>query len=151
MKTRGIVNNNPANIRKSSSRWKGLVKASPSGRVDTQFCQFESMEYGVRALLALLRTYYLKYRLRDVKSIVSRFAPSSDGNNTREYINSVCASMCVSENTYLKMSWAFPLDRDDVELLERVDTLYSLAYMICRIESKYILTYDMFLTALYML
>lgn len=151
METRGIVNNNPANIRKSSSHWKGLVKASPTGRVDYRFCQFESMEYGIRALLALLRTYYIKYRLRDVKSIISRFAPASDGNNTREYINSVCASMCVSDNTYLEMSWAFPLDGDDAELLERVDTLYSLAYMICRIESKYILTYDMFLTALNML
>lgn len=151
MKTRGIINNNPANIRRSSSRWKGLVKASPSGRVDTQFCQFESMEYGVRALLALLRTYYLKYRLRDVKSIISRFAPASDGNNTREYINSVCASMYVSENTYLDMSWSSPLGSCNTELIERVDTLYSLAYIICRIESKYILTRDMFLTALSML
>ncbi len=46
---RGIRNNNPLNIRRTRDKWKGM-KALQS---DAQFAQFESMEWGWRAALAL--------------------------------------------------------------------------------------------------
>ena len=55
---RGLRNNNPLNIIKSEKiNWQGEVKPS----TDPNFAQFETMEYGLRAALCLLRTYYNKH------------------------------------------------------------------------------------------
>ena len=75
--------NNPANIRYSGfNHWKGLV-GNNNG-----FCEFISLEFGVRALCIVLRRYINGYNLFDVESIISRFAPSTE-NNTRAYISYV--------------------------------------------------------------
>lgn len=89
---RGIRNNNPGNIRRGSS-WKGLVPflVDPSNNqryYDKQFCQFESIEYGVRALIILLRTYFYKHKLHTIEKIILRYAPLSE-NNSYSYINFV--------------------------------------------------------------
>lgn len=82
---RGIRNNNPLNIRRSKDKWKGM-KAQQS---DAAFVQFESMEYGWRAAFWLLtRTYYHKYRLYTIRTIVQKWAPPLE-NNTIAYINQV--------------------------------------------------------------
>ena len=82
---RGIRNNNPLNIRKSKDKWKGLRAV----QADAQFCQFETLEYGWRAAFYLLtRTYYHKYRLYTIRTIIRRWAPSSE-NNTEAYIANV--------------------------------------------------------------
>ena len=70
--------NNPANIR-SGSRWLGL-SGTRNG-----FCEFQSLEYGLRALLIILYKYYYKYNLRSISSIIHRFAPPSE-NDTTSYI-----------------------------------------------------------------
>ena len=85
MLPRGIRNNNPLNIRRSKDKWKGM-KAQQS---DAAFVQFESMEYGWRAAFWLLtRTYYHKYRLYTIRTIVQKWAPPLE-NNTIAYINQV--------------------------------------------------------------
>lgn len=76
-----IYKNNPANIR-SGSRWLGLSGTRHG------FCEFESLEFGLRALLYILFKYYYKYRLRSISSIISRFAPPSE-NDTSSYIRFV--------------------------------------------------------------
>lgn len=96
MKVRGLRNNNPANIRRGST-WKGLVPflvdANNGQRYyDKQFCQFKSMEYGVRAFFALMKTYHYKYKLNTVSKVLHRFAPLSE-NNTYAYIANVCRWM----------------------------------------------------------
>ena len=60
--SRGIRNNNPGNIRRGSSRWLGL---SPL-QSDSEFCQFDTLTYGIRALLVLLRSYYNKYHCNTI-------------------------------------------------------------------------------------
>ena len=56
---------------------------------DAQFVQFESMEWGWRAAFYLLtRTYYHKYRLYTIRTIVQKWAPAIE-NNTKAYINNV--------------------------------------------------------------
>ena len=85
MLPRGIRNNNPLNIRRSKDQWQGLSKVQN----DSAFCQFESLEYGWRAAFCLLtRTYYHKYRLYTIRSIIRRWAPPCE-NKTEAYIAAV--------------------------------------------------------------
>lgn len=79
--TRGQRNYNPANIRHSSSKWKGMTKVQP----DKEFVTFIDMWWGIRALLIILRTYYFKYKLVTCSQVISRFAPPNE-NNTHSYI-----------------------------------------------------------------
>ncbi|MGR7527399.1 structural protein [Klebsiella aerogenes] len=100
MTARGIRNNNPGNIRWGDD-WKGLV---PTGqRTDKSFCQFTSPEYGVRAMVIILRNYQQKYKLNTVSGIIKRWAPPNE-NDTQAYINSVAQATGVSPdqqiNTY---------------------------------------------------
>lgn len=89
MKARGIRNNNPGNLRKGT-RWQGLS----ANQDDDTFCVFSRPEYGIRALCRTLRTYQRKYGLRDVRSIINRFAPPFE-NDTESYIYSVCLKLDV--------------------------------------------------------
>lgn len=76
--------NNPANIRYSPlNKWKGSTEPLNG------FCQFETIYYGVRALILTLRTYIIKHKLTSVDQIIKRFAPPTE-NNTRLYISYVC-------------------------------------------------------------
>jgi hypothetical protein len=82
---RGIRNNNPLNIRRSKDQWKGMAEAQTDGA----FVQFKTLEYGWRAAFYLLtRTYYHKYRLYTIRSIISKWAPSIE-NKTDAYIANV--------------------------------------------------------------
>lgn len=89
MEPRGIRNNNPLNIR-HGSKWQGLRPE----QTDKCFCQFVSMEYGLRAAFRLLRNYIsgwggTRKPCKNIHDIVSRWAPESE-NNTRAYIDFVC-------------------------------------------------------------
>jgi len=76
---RGLRNNNPGNIRKSSAVWIGQVSGT-----DPEFVTFESMEWGYRAIFVLLRGYIRK-GYDSIEKIINRYAPSSE-NNTQAYI-----------------------------------------------------------------
>lgn len=84
MLPRGIRNNNPLNIRVGNA-WLGEV-AQPT---DTEFEQFVSLAYGLRAGFILLRRYIVRYKLRTVEAIIKRWAPATE-NDTRRYIQQVC-------------------------------------------------------------
>ncbi|EDU7983796.1 structural protein [Salmonella enterica subsp. diarizonae] len=82
---RGIRNNNPGNIRWGDD-WKGLVPKSQ--RTDKDFCQFITPEYGIRAMIVILRNYQRKHGLNTITGIINRWAPTNE-NNTQAYIDSV--------------------------------------------------------------
>ena len=84
MIARGIRNNNPGNIR-HGDKWQGLAEV----QTDKAFCVFKSPEWGIRALVKILRNYQTKHGLKTVESIINRFAPEVE-NNTTSYILSVC-------------------------------------------------------------
>lgn len=84
---RGIRNNNPLNIRRGTN-WLGLSK----NQTDPSFCQFDSMTYGLRAGLIIIRTYMQRYKLNSIHAIVSRWAPPSE-NDTNAYVKSVSSMM----------------------------------------------------------
>ena len=91
-KPRGLRNNNPGNIRVSSSKWAGKIPADM--KKDDVFEEFESIDYGYRALIKLLQNYRIKYGCMSVSEMISRFAPENE-NNTSGYITRVCREMQV--------------------------------------------------------
>lgn len=88
---RGIRNNNPGNIRWGDD-WRGLVPDAQ--RTDKSFCQFTTPEYGIRAMIIILRNYQRKRGLKTVTDIINRWAPPVE-NNTLAYINSVAKEIGV--------------------------------------------------------
>ena len=94
MLPRGIRNNNPLNIRRSKEKWKGMAEAQTDGA----FVQFKTLEYGWRAAFYLLtRTYYHKYRLYTIRSIISKWAPPIE-NKTDAYIANVSRLTGIAPN-----------------------------------------------------
>ena len=88
--TLGERNNNPLNIRKVPGvRWRGELPSIQGGAGGGSFVRFESIEWGVRAALKLLRTYRDKYAATSIKEIITRWAPPTE-NNTEGYIDAVC-------------------------------------------------------------
>ena len=85
---RGLRNNNPGNIRQSSTKYLGEVQPSQ----DSAFKQFQSIDYGYRAMFVLIEHYYRKRGLKSIRQIISRYAPACE-NNTEGYIQQV-ASIC---------------------------------------------------------
>jgi len=83
--SRGIRNNNPGNIR-WGDEWKGLVPEAQ--RTDKSFCQFKAPEFGIRAMIIILRNYQSKYGLKTITGIIKRWAPPNE-NDTQAYIRSV--------------------------------------------------------------
>lgn len=82
--SRGVRNCNPGNIRLGSFLYKGEKGHSS----DSEFRQFESMEWGYRAMFVLLYTYAVKYDCSTLRQMIERYAPPSE-NNTENYIRRV--------------------------------------------------------------
>lgn len=93
--SRGLRNNNPGNIRQNSDNFLGEVKPSS----DPAFKQFESIEYGYRAIFVTLNTYQKKYGLYTIRDIISRWAPPADNNDTEAYIRAVSSESGVPESS----------------------------------------------------
>lgn len=99
---RGVRNNNPGNIDfNPCNKWKGLNPKSKE--LDSRFCVFISAEYGLRALMILLRNYQNKYKLNTIRKIINRWAPSVE-NNTSAYMNHVAKVMNVGVDDELNLS-----------------------------------------------
>lgn len=96
--TRGERNNNPGNIRKSSTAWQGMAASQP----DPSFVTFSDPVYGIRAIAKILSTYAGR-GLNTVSKIISTWAPTSE-NNTSAYISNVSGALGVSPDTVLNMS-----------------------------------------------
>jgi hypothetical protein len=94
MKTpRGIRNNNPFNIEWNGTSWQGLDIPAHDGR----FCRFIKPDLGIRAGCKILLTYQEKHRLRSIREMISRFAPSHE-NDTQAYIQPVAKAVGVSSD-----------------------------------------------------
>ena len=83
--SRGIRNNNPGNIRLTDEQWRGEVPASL--KRDTEFEEFISPLFGIRAMARILKTGARAGR-DTIREIITRWAPPSE-NDTAAYIRSV--------------------------------------------------------------
>lgn len=103
---RGIANNNPGNIVKSSIAWDGKV----DGR-DPKFETFDTPEAGIRAIGKNLLTYQDKHGRNTVESIVAAWAPASE-NNTAAYTANVAKVLGVKPDQ--------PLDVKDPATMKKL-------------------------------
>lgn len=122
--------NNPANIRYSeANKWYGLVGN------DNGFCVFESVDYGVRALIILLRKYVRDYKKKSVQEIISRYAPVCE-NDTRNYVAYV--------ESFLRKH---DCDPDNIDFYER--SFMYLCIAICWFETHTTITLAQYLSIYY--
>lgn len=84
--SRGLKNRNPGNIRRTGPA--PLYRGECRRVRDTEFREFEAMEWGYRAMFVLLHTYRLRYGLSTAAGMLTRWAPPGE-NNTRSYIRYV--------------------------------------------------------------
>ena len=82
MKSRGLRNNNPLNIRHSADVFRGQIKGK-----DKAFKTFSTMCYGYRAAFITLTTYLLR-GWNTIEKIVTHWAPPTE-NDTESYIAKV--------------------------------------------------------------
>lgn len=82
---RGIRNNNPLNIRRTRTRWKGMMQR----QTDPAFCQFGEMHYGLRAAFIVLHSYVVRHHLNTLQKVIYRWAPPPE-NNPSTYLVYIC-------------------------------------------------------------
>lgn len=95
---RGIRNNNPGNLRLGRDRWLG----QKAEQADKAFVEFTDVVFGLRALLRTLQTYFFKYSLDTVESIINRFAPPHE-NATDHYIHHVTKELGVGRQEKISL------------------------------------------------
>lgn len=114
---RGVRNANPGNLDRTGTKWQGMA-SDQSG--DPRFIVFEAPEWGIRAIVRVLRTYYDKHGLKTVKGIINRWAPPVE-NDTEAYYVTVAKKLGVDPGEQI--------DIDDL------DTLRTLVKAIIRHEN----------------
>lgn len=90
MSIRAVRNNNPGNIR-IGTNWRGLMpraQMNPDQLAETEFCVFQSAQWGFRAIATILHTYVLEDKLDTIAGFITRWAPPSE-NDTAAYIQDI--------------------------------------------------------------
>lgn len=129
VRPRGIRNNNPLNIVKSSQPWEGKLKKSS----DDKFEQFVDIVSGIVAAIKIIRSYINRHKVDTPRTIIARWAPASDGNNVGEYVKSV--------QMYSKLNPDKPL------LFADKDSIVALTHAMAYHETGRILPLEWFDTA----
>lgn len=83
--TRGNRNNNPLNIRHSKDyAFVGELSPDHDG-----FACFTTRLMGLRAAFCIFRTYWMRYGLRTIEDMITRWAPPTE-NHTDIYVSVIC-------------------------------------------------------------
>lgn len=114
---RGLRNNNPLNLRKTNTEWKGKIIPG----TDPDFEQFIDMLWGIRAAFINVRTLMRRTPGCNIKQLIYMWAPPADGNNTGEYVRQVETLSHYSQFTVL--------DFKNKELM--VEVLWAMAAVEC--------------------
>lgn len=104
---RGLRNNNPGNIRRSSDTFQG--EKTPSS--DQAFKQFQTMAYGYRAIFKILANYSRHHQLKTIRQMIGRWAPANE-NNTSAYVSLV--------SSYSGIPADAPLDIHDPAVMTQI-------------------------------
>lgn len=96
---RGMRNNNPGNIRKSNTAWKGKISST-----DNAFEQFSAYVWGIRAMIKNLQSYQRDRGLNTLTQLINTWAPAADNNDTSAYIRNVALSSGFSPTQSLNLS-----------------------------------------------
>ena len=115
---RGIRNNNPLNIRIGNT-WLGEVP-NPT---DSEFEQFVSVRYGLRAAFVILRRYIRRYRRNTPAKIIRAWAPAVE-NNTQRYIEVVCKRSLIAPDEVI----------DYADKITMVRLVKAMAFVECGVQ-----------------
>lgn len=99
MTARGIRNNNPGNIKKTTIEWEGQIDSED----EQTFAVFSAPWWGLRAIAKILTTYYRKHHLDTPNKIISRWAPSSDDNPEQAYALFIANRLGVNPDDQLEV------------------------------------------------
>lgn len=102
--TKGQRNNNPLNIRRTADKWLGMSQRQN----DSDFIVFDSLEYGIRAALKLIRRYVQLYSCNSIRKIIYRWAPPCE-NDTESYVAYVVTKVGIRQSENIKFT-----DRDTI-------------------------------------
>lgn len=80
--SKALRNNNPGNLRIGSAAWQGKIPKAQN--TDGAFEQFETWQYGLRAMTKLIINY-INGGHNTINKIINRYAPSIE-NHTNQYI-----------------------------------------------------------------
>lgn len=84
-----IGKNNPFNIRYNArNAWLGQTGETRG------FCDFENVEYCIRAVAILIMRSYRKKNILTVSEIINRYAPKIE-NETDRYVDYICSRLGV--------------------------------------------------------
>ena len=97
---RGLRNNNPGNIRISETPWQGKIPKSLNTDKNKAFEQFESLEYGLRALMKNAYTWIQRGK-NTLEKLITIWAPPHE-NHTGNYIDYVARQMQIPKNQVFK-------------------------------------------------
>jgi len=94
---RGIRNNNPGNIRKTTDPWQGLSEVQS----DPSFFVFTAPEWGIRAMAIILANYQRR-GVRTLADMIATWAPGHE-NPTEGYIAFVARRVGISADTVVNL------------------------------------------------
>lgn len=99
---RGVRLNNPGNVRRDGTDWQGMAACQS----DPEFVEFVAPEYGIRAIVRILRSYKAE-GLTTITQAISRWAPHTE-NPTDVYIKNVCGHCGVNADTVVDFNAIMP-------------------------------------------
>lgn len=117
---RGMSLNNPGNLRKSKTAWKGKVASS-----DSSFEEFDTPDSGLRAMMKNLANYQKLHGDETLNDVISRYAPSSE-NDTPDYIKFIADQTGIDPNAKIDLSnptTAIPIAKAMVQREQGKDSL----------------------------
>jgi len=95
---RGIRNNNPLNLIKNNTAWKGLAK----DQGDSRFFIFSTEHFGLRAAARTLMNYQNRHNIHTIQGVIKRWAPPFE-NDTIKYIKVVSDGAAISPDAVLNL------------------------------------------------
>lgn len=129
----GMTNNNPLNIRVSSSNWIGKVQQSD----DAKFEKFSNLVLGLRAAFIVIKNYIELHRCDTPSAIIERWAPKSE-NQTVNYIKTVLRETMLKaeekltvkmKNKLCRLLWGMAFVEVGIKLsFALFETAYELAF-----------------------
>lgn len=96
---KGILLNNPGNIRHSHDFWNGQTKLQDN----KEYVRFSTPQAGIRAMMKIITTYKELHHICTIKSIIERYAPPNE-NNTYAYVSDISQRLGVPDNFCIDIS-----------------------------------------------
>ncbi|QKJ63833.1 hypothetical protein [Flavobacterium sp. M31R6] len=98
--SRGIRNNNPGNLRMTKNNWQGKIPYDKNKDANKAFEQFETMQFGIRAMLRNLVTHIDRGE-NTIRKLITTYAPPVE-NNTELYIKQVASAVGLTPDATIK-------------------------------------------------